>query len=83
MHLVARCYDAIELQLLRTELESRGIRVHVSDEFTFAIPGMPGAEQPRGLWVALDEDLLPARRVVSDLIGSDRLVPDDGHADDR
>lgn len=74
MHLIVQSYNQIELQQLRSELEQRGIAVHVSDEFTYAIPGMPGAEQPRGLWVTLDEDLLPARRVVADLVGQDRLA---------
>ncbi len=75
MRLIARSYDTIELQRLRTELESRGMPVHVSDEFTYAIPGMPGAEQPRGLWVG-DDDWVPARRVVADLIGARRLEPE-------
>jgi len=76
MHLIVQTYSLIELQQLRSELEKRGIRVHVSDEFTYAIPGMPGAEQPRGLWIALPEDILPARQVVTDLVGADRLEPD-------
>ncbi len=75
MHLIVQTYSLIELQQLRSELEQRGIKVHVSDEFTYAIPGMPGAEQPRGLWVALEEDIAPARRVVSDLAGEERLEP--------
>lgn len=75
MHLIVQTYSLIELQQVRSELEKRGIAVHVSDEFTYAIPGMPGAEQPRGLWVATDEDIVPARRIVSDLIGDDRLEP--------
>jgi len=44
-------YDIVLLQRLRSILEERGIVVHLSDEFTFAVPGLPGAEQPRGLWV--------------------------------
>ena len=75
MHLIVQTYSLIELQQRRSELEKRGIRVHVSDEFTYAIPGMPGAEQPRGLWIALPEDILPARQVVTDLVGADRLEP--------
>ena len=75
MHLIVQTYSLIELQQVRSELEQRGIAVHVSDEFTYAIPGMPGAEQPRGLWVASDEDIVPARRIVGDLIGIDRLEP--------
>ncbi|MEZ5740928.1 MAG: DUF2007 domain-containing protein [Burkholderiaceae bacterium] len=73
MHLLLRSYDLVELQRVRSELVQRGIKVHVSDEFTYAIPGMPGAEQPRGLWVALDEDLLAARRIACDLLGEERL----------
>jgi len=76
MHLIVQTYSLLELQQLRSELEKRGIRVHVSDEFTYAIPGMPGAEQPRGLWVALPEDIVPARQVVADLVGTERLAPD-------
>ncbi len=75
MHLIVQTYSLIELQQVRSELEKRGIRVHVSDEFTYAIPGMPGAEQPRGIWVALPEDILPAQQVVTDLVGADRLEP--------
>jgi len=83
MHLIVQTYSLIELQQLRSELEKRGIRVHVSDEFTYAIPGMPGAEQPRGLWIALPEDIVPARQVVTDLVGADRLEPDQqGHPND-
>ena len=51
MRLVLRTYDIVMLQRMRSILEQRGIAVHVSDEFTFAVPGLPGAEQPRGLWV--------------------------------
>ncbi len=80
MHLIAQTYDLIELQQARSELEKRGIRVHVSDEFTYAIPGMPGAEQPRGIWVALDEDVAPARRVVADLLGPERVAGPDQQA---
>lgn len=76
MHLIVQTYSLIELQQLRSELEKRGIRVHVSDEFTYAIPGMPGAEQPRGLWITLPEDIMPARQVIADLVGEDRLEPD-------
>lgn len=82
MQLIARSYDMIELQRVRGELQSRGIRVHVSDEFTYAIPGMPGAEQPRGIWVP-DEDVMPARRVVSDLLGPERLEPEQQASDGR
>lgn len=77
LQLVLRSYDTIELQRVRSELERRRISVHISDEFTYAIPGMPGAEQPRGLWVDHD-DLLPAQRVVADLLGDERVAqPDD------
>ena len=51
MRRVLRSYDIVLLQRMRSILEERGIVVHVSDEFTFAVPGLPGAEQPRGLWV--------------------------------
>lgn len=75
MQLLMQSYDAIELQRLRAELEQRRIKVHISDEFTYAIPGMPGAEQPRGIWVD-DDDLLPARQVVVDLFGEQRVATD-------
>ncbi len=81
MHLIAQTYSQVELQQARSELEKRGIRVHVSDEFTYAIPGMPGAEQPLGIWVALAEDILPAQRVVSDLLGPDSLTAVDESPD--
>lgn len=55
MRLVARTYDVVLLQRMRSILEARGIAVHVSDEFTFAVPGLPGAEQPRGLWVPRED----------------------------
>lgn len=55
MRLVLRSYDIVMLQRMRSILEQRGIVVHVSDEFTFAVPGLPGAEQPRGLWVPVDD----------------------------
>ncbi|MGB7180807.1 MAG: DUF2007 domain-containing protein [Burkholderiaceae bacterium] len=72
MQLLTRSYQTVELIQLRSELEHRGIAVHIADEFTYAIPGMPGAEQPRGVWVA-DDDLLAAQRVVIDLLGDDRV----------
>ena len=68
-------YDLLELQQLRVELTARGIDVYMSDEFTYAIPGLPGAEQPRALWVTKPEDLMPARRVVADLLGEHRIAP--------
>lgn len=73
MHLLIRSYDLVELQRLRAELDCRGIAVYMSDEFTFAIPGLPGAEQPRALWVTDEDDLVPARRVIADLLGEERL----------
>lgn len=76
MHLLVQSYETLELQQIRSELERRGIAVHMADEFTYAIPGMPGAEQPRSIWVAT-EDLLPAQRVVSDLLGPERVHWDD------
>jgi len=51
MRRILQTYDIVLLQRMRSILEERGIVVHVSDEFTFAVPGLPGAEQPRGLWV--------------------------------
>ena len=72
MQLVVQSYEAVELLQVRSELEKRGIAVHLADEFTYAIPGMPGAEQPRGIWVA-DEDLYAAQLVVRDLLGPDRV----------
>lgn len=51
MRRLLQSYDIVLLQRLRSILEDRGIVVHLSDEFTFAVPGLPGAEQPRGLWV--------------------------------
>lgn len=81
MHLIAQTYSQVELQRARSELEKRGIRVHVSDEFTYAIPGMPGAEQPLGIWVSLAEDILPAQRVVSDLLGPDSLTQPENPAE--
>ncbi|MEZ5653963.1 MAG: DUF2007 domain-containing protein [Burkholderiaceae bacterium] len=80
MHLLIRSYDPLELQRLRGELEARKIRVFMSDEFTYAVPGLPGAEQPRALWVADATDLAPARRVVADLLGERRLEETE-HAD--
>lgn len=55
IQLLLRTYDIVALQRVRSILEQRGIAVHVSDEFTFAVPGMPGAEQPRALWVGTEE----------------------------
>ena len=43
MRLVLRTYDIVMLQRMRSILEQRGIAAHVSDEFTFAVPGLPGA----------------------------------------
>ena len=74
MDLLIRSYDLMELQRLRVELAARGIDVYMSDEFTYAIPGLPGAEQPRALWVTEPEDLMPARRIVADLVGGERLA---------
>lgn len=76
MQLLVQSYETLELQQIRSELEKRGIAVHMADEFTYAIPGMPGAEQPRSIWVSA-EDLLPAQRVVSDLLGPDRVHRDE------
>lgn len=73
MQLVTQSYDTVELQQVRMELERRNIAVHISDEFMYAIPGMPGAEKPRGIWVD-EADLLPAQRVVTDLLGPDRVA---------
>ncbi|MEZ5660557.1 MAG: DUF2007 domain-containing protein [Burkholderiaceae bacterium] len=72
--MLIRSYDLLELQLLRSELAARRINVYMSDEFTYAIPGLPGAEQPRALWVAEADDLEPARRIVADLVGQERLA---------
>lgn len=72
MQLVVQSYETLELLQVRSELEARGIAVHLADEFTYAIPGMPGAEQPRGIWVA-DDDLYAAQLVVRDLLGPDRV----------
>ena len=82
MHRLIGSYDLIELQRLRTELTARGIDVHLSDEFTYAIPGLPGAEQPRALWVTRPEDVTPARRIAADLFGEERLDPLPADADD-
>jgi len=72
MRRVLRTYDIVMLQRLRSVLEQRGIPVHVSDEFTFAVPGLPGAEQPRGLWV-LPEDWDAAIRALRHDIPPDEL----------
>lgn len=72
MRLVLRTYDIVMLQRLRSVLEQRGIAVHVSDEFTFAVPGLPGAEQPRGLWV-MPEDWDAAIRALRHEIPPDEL----------
>ena len=72
MRLVLRSYDIVMLQRARSVLEQRGIVVHVSDEFTFAVPGLPGAEQPRGLWV-LPEDRGAAIRALRHDIPPDEL----------
>ena len=72
MQLLTQCYESVEILQIRSELEARGIHVHIADEFTYAIPGMPGAEQPRGVWVA-DDDLYAAQLVIKDLLGEDRI----------
>ncbi len=76
MQLLTQSYDLLELQQLRSELERRGIKVLIADEFTYAIPGMPGAERPRRVLVAA-EDIAPARQVVADLLGKDRIHDDE------
>ena len=76
MHLILETYDIAEMMRIRSELDARGIRFHVSDEFTYAIPGMPGAEKPCGLWVMSEEDAVIARRMVTDLLGAHRVSPD-------
>lgn len=78
MQLLTQSYDLLELQQLRSELERRGIKVLIADEFTYAIPGMPGAERPRRVLVA-QEDIAPARQVVADLLGQDRIHTDDAN----
>ena len=67
-------YDIVLLQRMRSVLEDRGIVVHISDEFTFAISGLPGAEQPRGLWVRR-EDRDAAVRALRLVIPPDELPP--------
>jgi len=76
MQVLTESYDLLELQQLRSELERRGIKVLIADEFTYAIPGMAGAERPRRVMVA-EEDMLPAKQVVTDLLGADRIHKED------
>jgi hypothetical protein len=79
MQVLTESYDLLELQQLRSELERRGIKVLIADEFTYAIPGMPGAERPRRVLVA-EEDMLPAKQVVADLLGEDRIHKEDSES---
>ena len=81
MQVLTESYDLLELQQLRTELERRGINVLIADEFTYAIPGMAGAERPRRVMVA-QEDMLPAKQVVIDLIGEERIFKENHHPDE-
>src|SRR5690606_13053207 len=67
-------YDIVLLQRMRSVLEDRGIVVHISDEFTVAIAGLPGAEQPRGLW-GRREDRDAAVRALRLVIPPDELPP--------
>jgi|GEM_PF-6216967 len=76
MQVLTESYDLLEIQQLRSELERRGIKVLIADEFTYAIPGMAGAERPRRVMVA-EEDMLPAKQVVTDLLGEDRIHKED------
>ena len=78
MKVLTQSYDVMEMEQLRSELERRGIKVLIADEFSYAIPGMPGAERPRRVLVA-EEDMAPARQVVADLLGEDR-IHEDGQA---
>lgn len=72
MRVVLRTWDILMLERVRSVLQARGILAHVSDEFTFAVPGLPGAENPRAVWVP-EADWAAAIRALRNEIPPDEL----------